>query len=162
MWFHTNSRAVQESIKIRLTGSTNVGTHDHVNSLVDGDGSGTDQRDNNRGSGGGGLEEDGGQNTNHQSGNRVDIVTEEFSGRASSHNLGTRSEKIKTKEEEVKEEKNKTNSDENHSPFLSAVVAACLGDLTPSSLGGFFELLELLLLLGWFLLFDISHDEFFY
>lgn len=102
------------------------------------------------------MKEDGGQDTNHQSGNRVDIITEECSSRASSHDLGSRSEKIKTKEEKVKEEKNETNSNEDESPFLGRMGAARLGYLTP---GGVLHVRDVIDLLFGFLLFDISHDE---
>ncbi len=139
-----------------LTGSTDVGSHDHVDTLVDGDGSGTDKGNNNGSGGGGRLEEDGGQDTNHQSSNRVDVITEEFSGLASTHDLGSRSEKIKTKEEEVKEEKNETDSNEDESPFLRRVGAARNGDLAP---GGVLSDVDELVGLFGFLLFDISHDE---
>ena len=101
------------------------------------------------------MEEDGGQDSNHQSSNRVDIITEEFSGGTSSHNLGSRSEKIETKEEEVEEEKDETGSNEDESPFLRGVGAACSGDLSP---GGILRDVDLGGLFG-FLLFDISHDE---
>mmetsp|Transcript_14840 Transcript_14840/g.35958 ORF Transcript_14840/g.35958 Transcript_14840/m.35958 type:complete len:553 (-) Transcript_14840:1626-3284(-) len=106
--------------------STNIGTHNHKDSLLDRDSVGSDKGDNNGGGGGRGLKKDGGNNTNHQSGNGVHVITEKSTGGASSHNLGTASEKVQTKKEEVKEKETSKESQKGHSPFGRALdTASC-------------------------------------
>ena len=89
------------------------------------------------------MQEHGAQDSNHEAGNGVDVVSKEGTGSATRHDLGTSSEKIQAEKEPVEKEKDSTKTDEDHSPFLSGVDTASLSDVAPcgfllDSLGGFF------------------------
>jgi hypothetical protein len=84
------------------------------------------------------LEKDRCKNTDHQSRNRVGIISKELTSRATRHDLGSRAEQLKTNEEEVKEETNKKNTKGNHTPLVATVAAAGLENFVP---GGVADLL---------------------
>ena len=120
--------------------STNVGSHDHVDTLAHReDRVVTNKRHNDRGGRGGGLEEYGGKDTNHQSCNRVGVVSEKRSGLAGRHNLGTGSEDIKTQKEKVEESSNSEKAEADPSPLGGGVAAAGLVDLLPGSVSVVFR-----------------------
>jgi hypothetical protein len=88
---------------------SNVRSHDHVDTLLSGD-STSDQRHDDRSGGGRGLEQNGSENTNHDTGNEVRFIAEELTSFATGHGLGSRSQKLETEEEEVQEEADDTDS----------------------------------------------------
>lgn len=57
--------------------SSNIGSHDHVDRIINVDGAGTNQRYNNRGGGRRGLEAHGTENTNHEASDGIHIVSKE-------------------------------------------------------------------------------------
>jgi hypothetical protein len=77
------------------------------------------------------LQEHSGKNTNHETGNGVRVITKELSCLATSHDLGTRSEKLESKKEKVKEKANQQETKRNVAPLLGSVAAARGADLTP-------------------------------
>jgi hypothetical protein len=114
--------------------STNVGSHDHVNTLTDRNRVSSNKRHNDGSCGGRRLKKNGSEDANHESGNGIGFVTKECSGGTSSQNLGSRAEELQSEEEEVKEEADGEKSKEGVSPFFRSVDAASVADLTP---GGF-------------------------
>ena len=85
-------------------GSTDVGSHDHIDGLADTNRSGSHKGDNDGGGCGRGLKKYGSEDANHEGRNRVGVLAEDLSGSASSDYLGGISKKIKAEEEEVEEE----------------------------------------------------------
>ena len=120
---------------------TNVGSHDHVDTLASTDSIGSDERNNDRGGGRRRLKKDSGEDSDHKTGNRVGFISEEFSSGTSSHNLGTRSKKFQSKEEEVEEEANPDESNEDQSPLLRRVDAAGLANFLPGSISDLVNIL---------------------
>lgn len=115
-------------------GSTDVGTHDNVDTLLDRNRSGTDQG---HGDGRGGrrrLKKDRGQNTNHDTGNGVEVISKQCTSGTSSKDLGSTAEQFKRKEEEVEEEGGEADTDEDHGPLLRGMAAAGVADFTPSGI----------------------------
>jgi hypothetical protein len=116
--------------------STNIGSHDHVNTLTDRNRLSSNKRHNDGSGGGRRLKKNGSEDANHESGNGIGFITKEFSGGTSSQNLGSRSEELQSEEEEVKEEEDGDKSSEGVSPFFRSVDAASVADLSP---GGFLD-----------------------
>ena len=130
-------------------GGSNVGSHYDVDGLSGGDDIRSDQGHNNRGGGRRRLDEGGGEDTDHESGNRVGVVSEEISGGTASNNLGGTSKDVQSKKEEVKEETHENDTDEDPHPVGGGVAAASLADLTPGGVTHFLKvLLNVLLLCG--------------
>ena len=71
------------------------------------------------------------QLSNHQSSHRVYIVTHQTTCTAPSEDLGGTSEELQTEQEEIEEEESSTHADEDDSPSMSVVDAACGGDFRP-------------------------------
>ena len=84
------------------------------------------------------MEKDGGKDTDHETGNWVGVIAEKLSSCTPSHNLGSRSEKFKTEQKEVKEEDNETESKKDVPPFLTGVNAAGAANFFPRGVGDFF------------------------
>ena len=133
----------------------------HIDSLVDSDGSCSYQSDDNGGSGRRTLKQDGYKDSDHETANWVGIITKETAGTASSHDLGSITEQIKTNKEEVEEEEDNEQSNESPSPFLRGVNTAALEHFAPGSVHSLFGLGELggellmVLLVFAFVFFDI-------
>jgi hypothetical protein len=153
-------------------GSTNVRSHDHVNSLLDTDRAGSDEGDNDGSSGRRGLEENSGKYPNHESGDGIcfipekgtscgtegEIIREIFRSpktthplrksieaehtSASSHHLGSGTENFKSEQKEVEEEDNQTDSEEDHAPFLRTVAAAGAAHLFPRSISNILSVFD--------------------
>ena len=119
-------------------GGADVGSHDHVDGLLDLDGPGADEGDDDGGGGRGGLEENGAENTNHEGGDGVGVGAEDGAGGTAADDLGGRSEQLQAEEEEVQEEAKDDEADEDDAPLLGGVAAAGADDLSP---GGVVDLL---------------------
>jgi hypothetical protein len=109
--------------------------------LIDGNG-GTNEGDNDRGGSRRRLEQNGSKDTNHQPGDRVSVVSKEFSGLATGHDLGSRSEQIESKEEEVEEETNSKESKGEHTPFFGRMDTASRADFVPCCVSVLFDDIE--------------------
>jgi hypothetical protein len=115
-------------------GSTDVGSHNHVDTLASRDGFSSDKRDDDRGGSRRRLKEDSGEDTNHETGNRVGFVSEKLSSGTSSHDLGTSSEKFQSEKEKVEEEADSEESYKDPAPFFGTVDAAGLAHFLPGSI----------------------------
>mmetsp|Transcript_6075 Transcript_6075/g.17049 ORF Transcript_6075/g.17049 Transcript_6075/m.17049 type:complete len:590 (-) Transcript_6075:453-2222(-) len=120
-------------------GSSDVGSHDHVDTLFDRDGSifSSNKGDNNGGGGGGRLKKDSGKDTDHQSSNGVGVVTKKFSSLATGHDLGTISQKVQTEKEPVEQKCHSQNSSGEHGPFTGSVHAAGGANFAPGGIAVF-------------------------
>lgn len=85
------------------------------------------------------MQEHSGKNTNHDTGNRVRVITKELSCLATSHDLGTRSEKLKSEKEKVKEEANQHEANKNVTPLLGSMAAARVAHLAPGGVAILFS-----------------------
>mmetsp|Transcript_11427 Transcript_11427/g.24017 ORF Transcript_11427/g.24017 Transcript_11427/m.24017 type:complete len:223 (-) Transcript_11427:1425-2093(-) len=118
-------------------GSSDVGSHDEVNSRVDRDGIRAHQTHYDRGSRRRTLNQSRGQLSNHQPRHGVGIIAHQSTGLASSQHLGCASHEFQGDQEEVKEEESRACPDEDLAPFLGVVDAARLGDFSPSGISDF-------------------------
>mmetsp|Transcript_18013 Transcript_18013/g.36826 ORF Transcript_18013/g.36826 Transcript_18013/m.36826 type:complete len:292 (-) Transcript_18013:2013-2888(-) len=118
-------------------GSSDVGSHDEVNTRVDRHGLGTNQTHYDRGSRRRTLNQSRGQLSNHQPRHGVGIIAHQSTGLASSQHLGSASHEFQRDQEEVKEEESRACPDEDLAPFLGVVDAARLGDFSPSGISDF-------------------------
>mmetsp|Transcript_11500 Transcript_11500/g.24262 ORF Transcript_11500/g.24262 Transcript_11500/m.24262 type:complete len:241 (-) Transcript_11500:84-806(-) len=118
-------------------GSSDVGSHDEVNTRIDRNGLGTNQTHYDRGSRRRTLNQSRGQLSNHQPRHGVGIIAHQSTGLASSQHLGCASHEFQRDQEEVKEEESRACPDEDLAPFLGVVDAARLGDFSPSGISDF-------------------------
>mmetsp|Transcript_14784 Transcript_14784/g.30628 ORF Transcript_14784/g.30628 Transcript_14784/m.30628 type:complete len:332 (-) Transcript_14784:393-1388(-) len=118
-------------------GSSDVGSHDEVNTRIDRNGLGTNQTHYDRGSRRRTLNQSRGQLSNHQPRHGVGIIAHQSTGLASSQHLGCASHEFQGDQEEVKEEESRACPDEDLAPFLGVVDAARLGDFSPSGISDF-------------------------
>lgn len=95
---------------------------------------GTDERNNDRSSGGRGLEEDSCEDTNHESSDWVGVIRKQRTGSTPSDDLRRGPKEIETEEEEVEEEEQENDSDEDHPPFLWRMATAGGKYLAPCSI----------------------------
>mmetsp|Transcript_14782 Transcript_14782/g.30619 ORF Transcript_14782/g.30619 Transcript_14782/m.30619 type:complete len:350 (-) Transcript_14782:66-1115(-) len=121
-------------------GSSDVGSHDEVNTRIDRNGLGTNQTHYDRGSRRRTLNQSRGQLSNHQPRHGVGIIAHQSTGLASSQHLGCASHEFQGDQEEVKEEESRACPDEDLAPFLGVVDAARLGDFSPSGISDFVDL----------------------
>lgn len=98
----------------------------------------TRQRDDNGSSSRRRLQQNGSEDTNHDPGNRVGFVSKQFSSGTSRHDLGSVSEQVKSKEEEVEKEDHTADTTDDPGPLLSGVHAAGVADLSPSGISDVF------------------------
>ena len=122
-------------------GGSNVRTHDNEDGLPGGDNIRPDKGHNNGSRGRGGLDQRGGKDTNHESGNGVGVFSQKISGGTSSDNLRGRSKNIKSEQEEVEEEADQDNSDKDVPPLDRGVATASLAHLTPGGVADVFDVL---------------------
>ncbi len=125
-------------------GSTNVGSHDHVNRLTNRNGR-TDERDNDGSGGRRRLQQDRRQDTHHETSDGVSFVTKQGTGGAARHDLGAGAHQFETKEEEIEEEADDEESSKRVAPFRRRAYAASLKDFTPGGIGRFFVRVEIII-----------------
>lgn len=121
--------------------SSDVGSHNHVDGILNRNGPRSHERDNDGGCGGGRLEHNGNKHTDHKTGDGVGLFAKQGSGGAPGQHLGGTSKQFNRDQEEIKEEHGSANSDEDFTPLISVMNATGVEDLSP---GGIHDVLGFL------------------